>query len=114
MRAFSKTAVVLLLASMAFAPQAEHWFEHGNLPRQAGSCHQERHVPRPQPVDYTCCQVGHRSAVLQKLVSISPSLVVDRAPGDQPGLPPVLASVFDDSPLSHSSSSPPGVTTLRI
>ena len=58
------TAFVLLSAvlSLSWAGQAIPQVATASQP---GGCHHGGEMPAPQPVNYTCCQAGHNSAILQ-------------------------------------------------
>jgi hypothetical protein len=64
MNVFFKFAAVFLLGFLLGSPVAAMTQTmHSSAP--AGGCHHGGDVPAPQPSNYSCCQAGHNSAILQ-------------------------------------------------
>jgi hypothetical protein len=60
---FKVAALVLLSCLLAFPLAAMPLTMHSSQP--TGECHHGGEIPAPQRSNYTCCQAGHNSAILQ-------------------------------------------------
>jgi len=62
----SKLAAFVLLSAVASLPWAGQAIPRVAAASQSGGCHHGgEKIPLPQPTNYSCCQAGHNSAILQ-------------------------------------------------
>src|ERR1700746_158744 len=70
MRRKAKSAGAVVLVLLLCGVSSGHWLSMRSVQVQTSGCPMHRHLPAsPSPVDHSCCQSGHDTAVPQKLVN---------------------------------------------
>ncbi|HEY7096550.1 MAG TPA: hypothetical protein VH437_07495 [Terriglobales bacterium] len=111
----SATILSFLLVGTLYVPLLTGFALAAAVPTaQSAGCHHHGGTkPAPRPADYTCCQAGHNSAILQAEHVVKVSLSATLSQRFSSSLSSCTSN-FVVQEIILSSSDPPGITTLRI
>ena len=111
----SATILSILLVGTLFVPLLTGFALAASAPAAAtAGCHGHgKQHSAPRPADYTCCQAGHNSAILQSADIVKIALSETSSDALSDSLPNSILD-FVAEEIILSSSDPPGATPLRI
>jgi hypothetical protein len=114
MRLKAKSIGAVVLVLLLCGVSSASWLSARSVQGQTSGCPMHRHLPAsPSPVDHSCCQSGHDTAVPQKLANPQDDVFVSLLlNSDQGSIPPETFVYFRSGTVSPGT--PPSILQLRI